>query len=204
VKQHRLLILSPKLGLSDALARLKTYMKTNLHIAPGASRLPALLQLVYNIHFTIEPDRFLPPSGPQQERYASATEIACVFLNRYGPIVWPAESEPAAHLKDRALQFPRDATIDKRRHQEWHALLVKPPAKGTAQDLAGSLLGRRMTKFVHMVYELPLVVKAEADWVAVAFVLDEPRAGEQAVTVDESEWSQALLKSIPKECYADD
>jgi hypothetical protein len=193
--------LSPKVALVHALEQLTVYMEINLHIAPGTSRLPAILQLVYNIHFAIDADRFLPLSGQQQNRYASACEIACVFLNRYGPVIWPNESEPAPHLINRALQFPRDSTIDKSRHEEWHALLVKPPARGTAQDLAVSLLGQRMTKFVRMVYQLPLVVTAEADWGAVAFVLDNPSVGEQPLLVDQREWSKALRKLVPKENF---
>lgn len=172
-------------------------METNLNIAPGTCRLAALLSLIYELHFAIAPDRSLPITNLEQSRYISARELACVFLNRYGPIVWPAEPEPAPHLNTRDLQFPRDATIHEERHQEWHELLVKPPIRGSAGDLAMSVLGQRMTAFVRLVYHLPVVMKAEPDWDAVAFVLDDTRPGQEGVPIDEAEWSEALVRSAP-------
>jgi hypothetical protein len=172
-------------------------METNLNIAPGTCRLAALLSLIYELHFAIAPDRSLPVSNPEQSRYISARELACVFLNRYGPIIWPTEPEPALHLTNRDLQFPRDATIQEEQHEKWRALLVKPPARGSAGDLAMSVLGERMTAFVRLVYQLPLTMQAEPDWDAVAFVLDDTRLGQVEGLVNPSEWSEALLRSIP-------
>lgn len=171
-------------------------MSTNLHISPGTSRLAAFLSLIYGLHFAIAPERSLPLSNPEQNRYISSREIACVFLNRYGSIVWPTEPEPAPHLTDRMLQFPRDATINEERHEEWRALLLKPPARGSAGDLAMSLLGERMTAFVRMVYKLPLEVFDDPDWDAAAFVLDDTRIGQQDERIDSAGLSEALRRSI--------
>jgi hypothetical protein len=179
-------------AVTDAFNRLKTYMETNLNIAPGTCRLAALLSLVYELHFAIAPERSLPLSNPEQNRYISARELACVFLNRYGPIVWPAEPEPAPHLTNRGLQFPRDATIQEERHEQWRALMVKPPVRGSAGDLAMSVLGERMPAFMRMVYQLPVVMHAEPDWDVVAFVLDDTRPGQERIDVDETQWSEAL------------
>lgn len=195
-EQHRL-ILSFQQDVADAFNRLTTYMQTNLNIVPGTCRLAALLSLIYALHFAIAPERSLPIRNPEQSRYISARELACVFLNRYGPIVWPAEPEPAPHLTNRELQFPRDATIREERHEKWHELLVKPPARGSAGDLAMSVLGQRMTAFVRMVYQLPVTMEAEPDWEAVAFVLDDTRPGQQGIMIDEAEWSEALMRSAP-------
>ncbi|GAB7332540.1 hypothetical protein MBLNU13_g04325t2 [Cladosporium sp. NU13] len=184
-------------AVAGAFNRLKTYMETNLNIAPGTCRLAALLSLIYGLHFAIAPERSLPIQNPEQSRYISARELACVFLNRYGPIVWPAEAEPAPHLTNRALQFPRDATIREKRHQQWHELMVKPPVRGSAGDLAMSVLGERMTAFVRMVYQLPVTMEAEPDWEAVALVLDDTRPGQQGMMIDEEEWSEALMRSAP-------
>ena len=197
-KQQRELIFSFfQPAVAAAFNRLKTYMETNLIIAPGTCRLAALLSLIYGLHFAIAPERSLPIPNPDQSRYISARELACVFLNRYGPIVWPAEPEPAPHLTSRALQFPRDATIQEERHAKWHELLVKPPARGSAGDLAMSVLGERMTAFVRLVYQLPVTMEAEPDWEAVALVLDDTRPGQQGILTDEAEWSEALMRSAP-------
>lgn len=172
-------------------------METNLNIVPGTCRLAALLSLIYALHFAIAPERSLPIQNPKQSRYISARELACVFLIRYGPIVWPADPEPAPHLANRTLQFPRDAMIREERHEKWHELLVKPPARGSAGDLAMSVLGERMTAFIRMVHQLPVTMEAEPDWEAVAFVLDDTRPGQQGMMIDEAEWSEALMRSAP-------
>lgn len=171
-------------------------MSADLHIDPGASRLASLLHLIYTLHFTIAPARSLPFPDPEHNRSISARELACVFLNRYGHILWPAEPEPAPHLNDRELQFPRDAEIPKERHWEWHVLGVKPPVRGSAGDLAMSLLGQRMANFVKLVYELPLERKAEADWGVVALVLDDVGVGRDGAWRRQSKWSGALRRTV--------
>ena len=171
-------------------------MKDNLHISPGTSRLAALLSLIYGLHFALAAERVLPLQNPEQSRYISSREIACIFLNHYGPIVWPAEPEPAPHLTDRVLQYPRDATINEERHREWLSLMVKPPAPGSASDLAMSVLGERMTVFVRLVYQLPLVVRDEPEWDAAALVLDDTMVGQQDGRVDDAGLSEALRRSI--------
>lgn len=54
-----------------------------------------------------------------------------------------------------------------------------------------------MTTFVRLVYQLPVVMKAEPDWDAVAFVLDDTRPGQEGMSIDEAEWSEALIRSAP-------
>jgi len=157
------------------------------------------MHLIYELHFAITPDRSLPLTDPKQARYISARELACVFLSRYGPVIWPPEPQPAPHLNSRALQYPRNATIEKDRYQEWEKLHVRPPVKGSAGDLGMSELGQRMTKFICMVYELPLERKAEADWDVVAFVMDDPRVGQRGIATDRAGWSEALRRAVPEE-----
>lgn len=185
--------------MSDAIARVKAFMEVDLRISPGKARPSGLLRLVYNLHFAIAPERSLPIRDPERDRYISAREIACIFINRYGSIIWPLEPEPAPHLLDRSLQFPRDATIDRSRYEQWHALSVRPPIPGSAGDLSMSQLGQLMIKFVRMVYELPMKVMGEADWNVIAFVLDDTRWGREEVDFCTEEWSEAMRRSLPEE-----
>lgn len=50
--------------------------------------------------------------------------------------------------------------------------MVKPPKKGSAADLAMSKLGRAVTGFVELVYELPWERVAEANYAPTALLLD--------------------------------
>lgn len=156
-------------------------METHLHIARGTSRLPALLQLIYDIHFAVTPDRTLPLANPPTSHYVSARELALVFLARYGTILWPpSESDdPAPHLLDRTLQYPRDASILPARYGEWTRLGMGPPLRGSAPDVAMSRLGMAVMGFVELVYKLPLEIDMGADWTAVALVLDDAGVGEE-------------------------
>lgn len=50
--------------------------------------------------------------------------------------------------------------------------MVNPPKRGSAADMAMSKLGRAMTRFVELVYELPWDRRAEVDLGPAAMVLD--------------------------------
>jgi hypothetical protein len=86
--------------------------------------------------------------------FLNSREVATVFLNRYGPVLWPDESQPAPHLIDSSLQFTRDRSVDPSRYWEWMLLGQKFPKKGGLTDLQVSKLGIKMTKFVSLVYDL--------------------------------------------------
>jgi hypothetical protein len=42
-----------------------------------------------------------------------------------------------------------------------------------------------------------VVMHAEPDWDAVAFVLDDTRPGQEIIDVDETQWSEALRRAAP-------
>lgn len=155
-------------------------METQLHIARGTSRLPALIQLIYDIHFAVTIDRTLPLDDHPAARYVAARELTCIFLARYGSMLWPPSStpDPAPHLLDRTLQYPRDASITPERHIEWTRLNMVPPPVGSAQDTVMSTLGTAVTGFVELVLMLPMEMDMGADWTAVALVLDDAGVGE--------------------------
>lgn len=165
-------------------------MQTALRIRPGVSRTAILLHMVHTLHFSIAPSRTLPLRSDSPIRHLSARELACVFLARYGPLFWPAESVQAPYLLDRSLQYPRDATVSSERHAEWLALMVNPPKRGSAADTAMSTLGRAMTRFVELVYELPWDRRAEVDLGPAAMVLD-------VIGITE-EWLEDHRDRVPK------
>jgi hypothetical protein len=133
------------------------------------------------LHFATYTDQKLPLDAPELRRYILARDLAYVFLKRYGESFWPPAEEPAPHLLDRLLQVPRDTKISRERYPEWQALMQEPPKRGSMADIVMSKLGCRLTKFIEMVYCLPLETRAPIDLTAVEFVLD-----------DASVWSEQL------------
>lgn len=119
------------------------------------------------------PEYSLPLQNTGAQRFLNSREVATVFLNRYGAVLWPDESQPAPHLIDRSLQFARDGTVDPSRYWEWQALGHPHPKKGSLTDLQVSKLGIRVTKFVGLVYDLPIRRRAGVDWDVIALVLDD-------------------------------
>ena len=156
-------------------------MKADLRIDPGNLRAPALLALIWGIHFAMAPEFPLPLQNTNATRFLNSREVATVFLDRYGSMLWPDESEPAPHLIDRSLQFERDGTVEPSRYWEWMKMGESHPKKGSLQDLQISKLGIHMTKFVGLVYDLPIKRRAGVDWTAVALVLDDSEIREETL-----------------------
>ena len=152
-------------------------MERELRIDAGESRTPALLNMIWNLHFAVAPEYSLPLQGTEAQRFLNSREIAGAFLYRYGATLWPDESQPAHYLLDRSLQFARDGTIDPSRRWEWMALGSSHPKKGSLTDLQISKLGILLTKFVGFVYDLPIKKRASVDWSAVALALDDLDVG---------------------------
>jgi hypothetical protein len=159
--------------IRPGLDRLRQCLETDLRIDAGISRTPALLAIVWNIHFAMAPEYSLPLQNTGAQRFLNSREVATVFLNRYGSVLWPEESQPAPHLIDRSLQFARDGTVDPSRYWEWPALGHPHPKKGSLTDLQVSKLGISVTKFVGLVYDLPIRWRAGVDWDVIALVLDD-------------------------------
>jgi hypothetical protein len=167
--------------LCAGLKRLRRCMEADLRIAAGNRRTPALLAMIWNIHFAMAPEYPLPLRNVNATRFLNSREVASVFLNRYGAILWPDESQPAPHLLDRTLTHARDSTVDPSRYWEWTRLGESHPKKGSLTDLQISELGVRMTKFVGLVYDLPIKRRAGTDWTAVALVLDDAEVREETL-----------------------
>jgi hypothetical protein len=167
--------------LCAGLKRLRRCMEADLRIAAGNRRTPALLAMIWNIHFAMAPEYPLPLRNVNTTRFLNSREVASVFLNRYGAILWPDESQPAPHLIDRSLIHARDSTVDPSRYWEWTRLGESHPKKGSLTDLQISELGVRMTKFVGLVYDLPIKRRAGTDWTAVALVLDDAEVREETL-----------------------
>ena len=167
--------------LKMGLRRLRNCLERDLRIDPGVLRTAALLTIIWNIHFAMAPEYSLPLKNTGANRFINSREIAAVFLNRYGTILWPDESEPAPHLIDRSLKFSRYSTVDPARYYEWMALGHAHPKKGSLTDLQVSKLGIRMTKFVGFVYDLPIKKSAGVDWSAVSLVLDDEGVREETL-----------------------
>jgi hypothetical protein len=148
-------------------------LETDLRIARGRDRLAAFLQLVHDLHFATWSRQTLPLDYSELDRHILARDLAYVFLKRYGESFWPVAEEPAPHLLDRSLQCPRDAKVPRERYPEWQALMQEPPKRGSMADVVMSKLGCRMTKFIEMVYCLPLETRAPMDVTAVEFVLND-------------------------------
>ena len=163
------------------LKALRKCMETDLRIDAGHLRTPALLNLVWNIHFAMAPEFDLPLQNTDAKRFLNSREVATVFLLRHGPTLWPEESQPAPHLIDRSLQFARDSSVDPSRYWEWMALGHPHPKKGSLTDLQISKLGIRMTKFIGLVYDLPVKRSGGVDWSVVALVLDDLEVGEETL-----------------------
>jgi hypothetical protein len=125
------------------------------------------------LHFATWSRQALPLDCSEPIRHLLARDLAYVFLKRYGDSFWPVAEEPAPHLLDRSLQCPRDTKISRERYPEWQALMQEPPKRGSMADVVMSKLGCRMTKFIEMVYCLPLKTRASVDLNAVEFVLND-------------------------------
>lgn len=167
--------------LSHSLSRLIDQMTLNLRLDPGRTRTTTLISLLWKLHFASSPNRALPSSGSARDRHLEARDIACQFLNRYGALFWPPEPQPAPHLCDRELQWPRDSHLTIETAREYERLGVSVPKRGSALDLAMSELGVRMTGVVEVVFELPIEIRAKVDWRAVGFVLDDREVGEESL-----------------------
>lgn len=89
--------------IAPGLEALRKCMETDLRIDAGLSRTPALLNLVWNIHFAMAPEHDLPLQTTNAKRFLNSREVATVFLHRHGSALWPDESQPAPHLIDRSL-----------------------------------------------------------------------------------------------------
>lgn len=163
------------------LDRLRKCMQADLRINPGRVRTSSLLAIIWDIHFAMAPEYPLPLQNTGAQRFLNSREVATVFLSRYGSILWPDESEPAPHLIDRTLQFARDGTVDPSRHWEWMNLGHPHPKKGSLTDLQISKLGIKMTKFVGLVYDLPIRRRAGVDWDVIALVLDDMNVREETL-----------------------
>jgi hypothetical protein len=167
--------------LRAGLDALRKCLQADLRIDPARTRTPALLAIIWDIHFAMAPEFPLPLQNTGAQRFSNSREVATVFLHRYGSVLWPNESQPAPHLIDRTLQFARDGSVDPSRYWEWHNLGHPHPKKGSLTDLQISKLGIRMTKFVGLVYDLPIKRCVGVDWDVIALVLDDMGVKEETL-----------------------
>jgi hypothetical protein len=172
---------SSQAPLRAGLDALRKCLQADLRIDPARTRTPALLAIIWDIHFAMAPEFPLPLQNTGAQRFSNSREVATVFLHRYGSVLWPDESQPAPHLIDRTLQFARDGSVDPSRYWEWHNLGHPHPKKGSLTDLQISKLGIRMTKFVGLVYDLPIKRCVGVDWDVIALVLDDVLVREETL-----------------------